>query len=143
MNVKVEKLSKNSPVSDKEKAVFSKAVDDEHEVKDSLGRTIVMSRPSPRTDIYFPTLFTREESVNLMFMMGVKPYAYVKAIIDGSGKRVSIDSLIKKSDLDCLIDMLGHEGRQAISLGYAKYFAQEELKNQTEIDDEIKKLHLR
>lgn len=139
--MKVEKLNKESQVVT-EKPVFSSAEDKEYKVKDSLGRTIIMKRPSPRTDIYFPTLFDREESMNFLFMMGVKPYVYVHAIIDGKGSRTAINSILKRSDLDVLIDMLGHEGRQAISLGYAKYFAQEELKNQTEIDDEIKKLHI-
>lgn len=104
-------------------------------IKDSKGRQIILKRPTPRTDIYFPTMFTAAESANPSFMMEVRLYAYVKTI-DG----VDAGSLDKKTDLDFLIDMLGYEGRKAIQLGYAKHFAKEDLKEQEEINEEIKKL---
>jgi len=104
-------------------------------VKDSKGRSIILRRPSPRTDIYFPTLFSTAESSNPSFMMEVKLYAFVKSVAG-----VETGPLDKKTDLDFLIDNLGYEGRKALQLGYAKHFAKEDLKEQEEINEEIKKL---
>lgn len=138
--MKVEKLNKETkvkaePESEKEKAIFSAVAETEYKVKDDRGRTITMRRPSPRMEIYFPTLFNRDDSMNLPFMMSIKPFAYVRYI-----NEVKIETLLKKSDLDALIDMLGHDGRKAIQVGYAKYFAMDDIKDQQEIDEEIKKL---
>lgn len=130
--MKVEAL--HETVVEKEKVVFSAVEDDEYEVKDKRGRKIIMRRPSPRSEIYFPTLFSAEECQNEPFMMSVKPFAYVAEV---GGTR--INTLLKKSDLDVLIDILGHDGRNAILLGYAKHFGPKELEEIREIQEEIKK----
>ena len=136
MNVKVETIEKKEvdKVAKTEKAVFSAPENVEFKITDKRGRTIVMRRPSPRSEIYFPTLFSSEECQNEPFMMSVKPFAYVSEV-DG----MKINTLLKKSDLDVLIDILGHEGRNAVLLGYAKYFGPKELEEIREIQAEIKK----
>jgi len=60
-------------------------------VKDSKGRSIILRRPSPRTDIYFPTLFSTAESSNPSFMMEVKLYAFVKSFRQRRFKRTGGD----------------------------------------------------
>lgn len=113
----------------------SKLLPGEFLIKDSKGRSIILKRPSPRTDIYFPTLFTAAESTSPSFMTEVRLFTYVKSI-DG----MDTGSLDKKTDLDFLIDRMGYEGRKALQLGYTKYFAREDIKEQEEINEEIKKL---
>jgi len=116
MNVNVEPIKKSTgdkleKVAKTEKAVFSSSENVEFKVKDKRGRTIIMRRPSPRSEIYFPTLFSSDECQNEPFMMSVKPFAYVSEV-----EGTKINTLLKKSDLDVLIDILGHEGRIAILL---------------------------
>ena len=134
MNVKSTPELLDKKAVEDERPIFETTDESEYKITDKRGRTIIMRRPSPRTEIYFPTLFKPEETMNEAFMMCVRPFAYV---IEVAG--VKMPSITKKTDLDILIDILGHDGRNAIIKGWAIHFSKAELKEIEEMQDEIKK----
>jgi len=129
--VKVERVKDTTK---EDKPVFSRPKEKIYEIKDDLGRKIEMRWPSQRAENYYPTLFSAQEAENAAFMTSVRPYVFVKSI-DGN----EVDMFLNKNDLDALMDILGREGKAAIDVGYLRWFAQEEVKIQQTLGDEVKK----